>query len=106
MSQLRLQFNQYTVPEEYDYANLYENLYIQDKESKIHFGSGYGTSKTLVFYNDKNTGEMWSRIEGADIEFMNFEEAYYFIQTNKIQVYNMSQGSWQKEIQEYERKNK
>ena len=49
---------------------------------------------------------MWSKIEGADIEFLNFSEAYYFILTNNIPVYNMSQGSWQKEIQEYERKNK
>ena len=103
MSQLRLQFNQYVVPEEYDYANLYENQFIQDKVSKIYFGSGYNGPKTLAFYNDKNTGEMWSRIEGADLEFINFAEAYQFILTNKISVYNMSQGSWQKEIQEYER---
>ena len=48
---------------------------------------------------------MWSRIENADIEFINFEEAYQFILTNNINVYNISQGSWQKEIQEYERKN-
>lgn len=106
MQQLKLQFNQNSVPEEYDYANLYESLFIQDRESKISFGSGYGGPKTLTFYNDKNTGEMWSRIEGADIEFINFEEAYYFILTNNIPVYNISQGSWQKEIQEYERKNK
>ena len=59
--------------------------------------------ENLAFYNDKNTGEMWSRIEGADLEFINFAEAYQFILTNKIPVYNMSQGSWQKEIQEYKR---
>ena len=46
---------------------------------------------------------MWSRIEGADLEFINFAESYQFILTNKIPVYNISQGSWQKEIQEYER---
>ena len=57
----------------------------------------------LTYYNDKNTGEMWSKIEGADLEFINFAEAYQFILTNKIPVYNISQGSWQKEIQEYER---
>ena len=28
MQQLKLQFNQYSVPKEYDYANLYENLFI------------------------------------------------------------------------------
>ena len=104
MQQLKLQFNQHTAPIEYDYANLYENL-IQDKESKIYIGSGYNGSKTLSFYNDKNTGEMWSRIENADIEFINFEEAYQFILNNNINVYNISQGSWQKEIQEYERRN-
>lgn len=104
--QLKLLFNQYSVPEEYDYANLYENLFIQDKNSRIFYGSGYNGSKTLTFYNDKNTGQMWSRIENADIQFTNFEEAYYFILTNKIPVYNMSQGSWKKEIQEYERRNK
>ena len=103
MQQLRLQFNQYSVPEEYDYANLYEGELIQDKESKIYFGSGYNGKKTLTFYNDKFTGEMWSKIEGADLEFINFAESYQFILTNKISVYNMSQGSWQKEIQEYER---
>ena len=103
MQQLRLQFNQYSVPEEYDYANLYENLFIQDKESRIYFGSGYGGPKTLTFYNDKNTGKMWSKIEGADLEFINFAEAYQFILTNKIPVYNISQGSWQKEIKEYDR---
>ena len=106
MSQLRLQFNQYSVPKEYDYANLYENLFIQDKESKIYFGSGYNGPKTLSFYNDKYTGKMWLKIEGADIEFINFEEAYYFILTNKIRVYNISHGSWQKEIKEYEKNNK
>lgn len=105
MQQLKLIFNEYSLPKEYDYANLYENLLVQDKESKKYFGSGYGGPKTLVFYNDKNTGKMWSRIEGADIEFLNFSEAYYFILTNKIPVYNISQGSWQKEITEYERKN-
>ncbi len=46
---------------------------------------------------------MWSRIENADIEFINFEEAYQFIKDNNINVYNISQGSWQKEIQEFER---
>lgn len=106
MSQLKLLFSQNTVPKEYDYANLYENQYIKDKKYNILYGSGYYGSKTLAFYNDKNTGKMWSRIEGADIEFMNFEEAYYFILTNKIPVHNISQGSWQKEITEYERKNK
>ena len=49
---------------------------------------------------------MWSRIDSADITFVNFEEAYQFILTNKINVYNISIGSWQKEIQEFERKNK
>lgn len=103
MSQLRLLFNQYSVPDEYDYANLYENKFIKDKDSNIYFGSGYNGPKTLTFYNDKNTGEMWSRIEGADLNFINFAEAYQFIKTNKIPVYNISMGSWQKEIQEYER---
>lgn len=103
MLQLRLQFNQYSVPKEYDYANLYENLFVQDKESKIYFGSGYDGPKTLTFYNDKNTGKMWSRIEGADLEFINFAEAYQFILTNNIPVYNMSYSAWKKEIQEYER---
>ena len=103
---MKLQFSQNTVPEEYDYANLYENLHIKDEKTNIYFGSGYGGPKTLVFYNDKNTGQMWSRIEDTDIEFITFEEAYYFILTNNIPVYNISQGSWAKEIQEYERKNK
>lgn len=103
MQQLRLQFNQYTVPEEYDYANLYEGELIQDKKSKIYFGSGYNGKKTLTFYNDKNTGKMWSKIEGADLEFINFAEAYQFILTNNIPVYNMSCGSWEKEIKQYER---
>ena len=106
MQQLKLIFNQSSTPEEYDYANLYEHSYIKNKNNNTLYGSGYNGAKTLTFYNDKNTGEMWSRIEGADIEFVNFEEAYYFILTNKIRVYNISQGSWQKEIKEYERKNK
>ena len=106
MQQMKLLFNKHSAPEEYDYANLYEAKLIKDKESNIYFGSGYNGPKTLTFYNDKNTGKMWSQIEGADIEFMNFEEAYYFILINNIPVYNISQGSWQKEIQEYERKNK
>lgn len=106
MQQMKLLFNKHSAPEEYDYANLYETKLIKDKESNIYFGSGYNGPKTLTFYNDKNTGKMWSQIEGADIEFMNFEEAYYFILMNNIPVYNISQGSWQKEIQEYERKNK
>lgn len=105
MQQLKLQFNQYSIPEEYDYANLYES-YIQDKESRIFIGSGYNGVKTLVFYNDKNTGEMWSRIENADMDFINFEEAYQFILANRIKVYNILHGSWQKEIQVFERKNK
>lgn len=104
MQQLKLQFNQHYVPEEYDYANLYENQYI--KEKNILYSIGYYGSKTLAFYNDKNTGKMWSRIENTDIDFINFEEAYQFIQANKIKVYNISQGSWQKEIQEFERRNK
>ena len=102
--QLKLLFNEYTIPEEYDYANLYENMLIKDKN--ICFGSGYNGPKTLVFYNDKTTGKMWSQIEGADMKFINFEEAYNFIITNKIRVYNISYGSWEKEIKEYERKNK
>lgn len=106
MQQMKLLFNQNSFPEEYDYANLYEHSYIKDKESNILYGSGFGGPKTLSFYNDKYTGKMWSKIEGADIEFINFEEAYYFILTNKIRVYNMSQGSWQKEIKEYEKNNK
>ena len=103
MQQLRLQFNQYSVPEEYDYANLYEGELIKDKDSNIYFGSGYNGKKTLTFYNDKNTGKMWSQIEGADLEFINFAEAYQFILTNNIPVYNMSCGSWEKEIKQYER---
>ena len=55
--------------------------------------------KPLLFI----TGKMWSKIEDADLEFINFAEAYQFILTNKIPVYNISQGSWQKEIKEYER---
>ena len=106
MQQLKLVFNQHTAPDKYDYANLYEHLFIKDKDSNIYFGSGYDGPKTLTFYNDKYTGIMWSQIEGADIEFINFEEAYYFILTNNIPVYNMSQGSWEKEIREYERRNK
>lgn len=106
MQQMKLLFNQKSAPEEYDYANLYENLYLRDKGSRIYFGSGYNGPKILAFYNDKRTGEMWSRIENADIDFINFEEAYQFIQANKIKVYNISQGSWQKEIQEFERRNK
>ena len=106
MQQLKLQFNQCSVPCEYDYANLYENQFIKDKDSNIYFGSGYDGPKTLTFYNDKNTGERWSRIENADIEFINFEEAYQFILTNNINVYNISQGSWKQEIKEFERKNK
>ena len=105
MQQLKLQFNQYSIPEEYDYANLYES-YIQDKKSRIFIGSGYNGLKTLGFYNDKNTGEMWSRIENADMDFINFEEAYQFILANRIKVYNILHGSWQIEIQEFERKNK
>lgn len=104
--QLKLMFNQHTVPDEYDYANLYEKLLVKDNQSNIYFGSGYAGPKTLTFYNDKQTGKMWSQIEGADIEFINFEEAYYFILTNKIRVYNISHGSWEQEIKEYERKNK
>lgn len=103
MSQLRLQFNQHSVPEEYDYANLYENEYIKDKKYNMFCGSGYNGSKTLVFYNDKNTGKTWSRIEGVDLKFINFAEAYQFILANNIPVYNISLGSWQKEIKEYER---
>ena len=103
MQQMKLLFNQYSIPDEYDYANLYEHSYIKDKDSNIYYGSGFGGPKILTFYNDKNTGKMWSKIEGADIEFLNFSEAYYFILTNNIPVYNMSQGSWQKEIKEYER---
>lgn len=106
MQQLKIQFNQHSLPEEYDYANLYENQYIKDETSGISFGSGYYGTKTLAFYNDKNTDKMWSRIDNADITFINFEEAYQFILTNKIYVYNISHGSWQKEIQEFERKNK
>lgn len=34
MQQLKLQFNQYSIPEEYDYANLYES-YIQDKKAEF-----------------------------------------------------------------------
>ena len=105
MQQLKLQFNQYPIPEEYDYANLYESC-VQDKESRIFIGSGYNGLKTLVFYNDKNTGKMWSKIECTDLEFINFAEAYYFILTNNIPVYNISQGSWEKEIQKYERSKK
>lgn len=104
--QLKLLFNQYSLPDEYDYANLYENLFVQDKDSRIFYGSGYNGPKRLSFYNDKNTGKMWSRIENKDMDFINFEEAYQFIQANKIRVYNISQGSWQKEIKEYERRNK
>ena len=103
--QLKLQFNQYSLPEEYDYANLYDHI-VKDKDRNMYFGSGYDGPKTLSFYNDKHTGEMWSQIKGADIEFINFEEAYYFIITNNIPVYNMSHGSWEKEIKEYERRNK
>ncbi|GEM_PF-3570935 len=80
-----------------------ESEEVEQKDSNIYFGSGYNGPKTLTFYNDKNTGEMWSRIEGADLNFINFAEAYQFIKTNKIPVYNISMGSWQKEIQEYER---
>ena len=36
----------------------------------------------------------------------NFEEAYQFILANRIKVYNILHGSWQIEIQEFERKNK
>ena len=63
-------------------------------------------SQVYVNYNDKNTGEMWSRIENADMDFINFEEAYQFILANRIKVYNILHGSWQIEIQEFERKNK
>ncbi len=76
------------------------------KKSRIFIGSGYNGLKTLVFYNDKNTGEMWSRIENADMDFINFEEAYQFILANRIKVYNILHCSWQIEIQEFERKNK
>ena len=106
MQQLKLQFTKCSMPCEYDYANLYEAKLIKDKASNIYFGSGYDGPKTLTFYNDKNTGKMWSKMENADIEFINFEEAYQFILTNNINVYNISQGSWKQEIKEFERKNK
>ena len=51
MQQLKIQFNQHSLPEEYDYANLYENQYIKDETSGISFGSGYYGTKTLAFYN-------------------------------------------------------
>lgn len=104
MQQLKLLFNQYSVPEEYDYANLYENQYYKDKETNIIFGSGYNGSKTLAFYNDKKTDKMWSRIEDADLEFINFAEAYRFILANNIPVHNISCGSWEEEIKEFKRK--
>lgn len=82
-----------SVLKNYSIANLYINL---DRNSD---------RKTLVFYKRNNETLSWDfgkRIH--EIEFESFNSAYKFILDNDIKVYNISCGSYAKEIANYNKK--
>ena len=82
-----------SVLKNYSIANLYINL---DKISD---------RKTLTFYKRNNKTlhrDFGKRI--YEIEFESFNSAYKFILENNIKVYNISCGSYAKEIANYNKK--
>lgn len=78
------------IPENYSVANLYIDL---NKNSN---------KRTLTFYAwDKDIKDWFYGDVICEIEFETFNSAYKFILENEIEVYNISQGSYAKEIQKY-----
>lgn len=78
------------IPKHYSIANLYVDI------------TPNSDKKTLVFYaKNKNEPHWFFGDRIAEIEFETFNLAYKFILENEIEVYNISQGSYAKEIKKY-----